>query len=147
MLWSVVCHTSRIQWHFQTKHDKHFKDEAEKEESIKLAIAMHRKQSSVFTNVCVSKNQATEESYKIVKCVAKHGKTFPDRECIKEDFSAVQMFCSTVCTVNTRSSSELKTYLCLPDQWRNTFAKWQKTSTNKKRILRYHVAGGSKSLG
>ena len=82
MLYVVKCCLPHITYPltFLSKHDKHFKDEADKEESIKLAIAMQRKQSSAFTNVCVSKNQATEESYKIVKCIAKHGKTFPDQE-------------------------------------------------------------------
>jgi len=78
LLYVVKCCLPHITYPltFLSKHEKHFKDEADKEESIKLAIAMQRKQSSVFTNVCVSKNQATKESYKIIKCVAKHGKTY-----------------------------------------------------------------------
>ena len=40
---SVVCHTSSIQRHFQIKHEKHFKDEVDKAESITRALARYGK--------------------------------------------------------------------------------------------------------
>ena len=53
------CRTSSIQRHFQTKHEKHVNDEADKAETIKRAVAKYGKQSGIFTNVCDSKDEAT----------------------------------------------------------------------------------------
>ena len=50
-----VFSTSSIQRYFQMKHEKHFKDEADKAKSTKRAIVRYRKQSSVFTNIDVNK--------------------------------------------------------------------------------------------
>ncbi|XP_074847014.1 general transcription factor II-I repeat domain-containing protein 2A-like isoform X1 [Carettochelys insculpta] len=79
---SVVCRTSSVQRHFQTKHERHFTDEVSKAESIKQAIVRFEKQSNVLAN----KNQAIEGSYKIAHCIVKHGKPFTDGYYIKEAF-------------------------------------------------------------
>ena len=98
----VVFSTSSIQRYFQMKHEKHFKDEADKAKSMKRAIVRYGKQSSVFTNIDVNKkNQATEGSYKTPQCVAQHGKSFTDEEYIR-GFAVVQMFCSMVSPIKTK---------------------------------------------
>ncbi|XP_074838070.1 protein FAM200C-like isoform X2 [Carettochelys insculpta] len=83
---SVVCRTSSVRRHFQTKHEKHFKDEADKAEWIKWAIVRYEKQSSAFGNFSAVKCQVTEGSYKVARCVAKHRKPITDGEYIKEAF-------------------------------------------------------------
>uniref|UniRef100_A0A3B4ESV8 DUF4371 domain-containing protein n=1 Tax=Pundamilia nyererei TaxID=303518 RepID=A0A3B4ESV8_9CICH len=65
---SVVCQTSSVKRHFETKHQKTFKDEAEKVESI--------------THLC----QDMRTSYRIAHCIAKHGKPFTDGKFVKEAF-------------------------------------------------------------
>uniref|UniRef100_A0A8C3TK26 DUF4371 domain-containing protein n=1 Tax=Chelydra serpentina TaxID=8475 RepID=A0A8C3TK26_CHESE len=65
---------------------KTFLDEADKTESIKKAVAAYEKQSGVFKSLSVSKNEATEGSYKTAQCVAKKRKPFTDGEYVKEVF-------------------------------------------------------------
>ena len=45
---NVVCQTSSIKRHFETKHEKSFMDEEEKIESLKKAVSRYKKQSSIF---------------------------------------------------------------------------------------------------
>lgn len=50
---TVVCRTSSVKQHFETKLQKTFKDEAEKAESITRAVSRYEKQAStlkVFTS-------------------------------------------------------------------------------------------------
>lgn len=83
---NVVCRTSSVKRHFETKHEKTFKDTAEKAEAIKKALSRYEKQTSVLKNLSASKNNATEASYKVALCIAKHGKPFTDGDYIKEAF-------------------------------------------------------------
>uniref|UniRef100_A0A8C8RPP1 Uncharacterized protein n=1 Tax=Pelusios castaneus TaxID=367368 RepID=A0A8C8RPP1_9SAUR len=84
---SVVCRTSSVQRHFQTKHEKSFFGDADKIESIARAVAGFEKESSIFKHLIINKNQAaTEGSYKVAQCIAKYGKPFTDGEYIKEVF-------------------------------------------------------------
>lgn len=43
---NVVCRTSSVKRHFETKHEKTFKDQADKAESIKRAVSRYDKQAS-----------------------------------------------------------------------------------------------------
>ena len=45
---NVICRTSSIKRHFETQHEKSFKDDAEKTESLKKAVSRYQKQSSIF---------------------------------------------------------------------------------------------------
>ena len=83
---NVVCRTSGIKRHFETKHKKLFKDDSEKHEALKKAVSRYEKQSSIFKKVVRSTNQITESSYKVAECIAKHGKPFTDGDFIKEVF-------------------------------------------------------------
>ncbi|XP_064121573.1 uncharacterized protein LOC135226026 [Macrobrachium nipponense] len=62
---NVVCRTSSVKRHFETKHEKTFKDSADKAEAIKKAVSRYGKQSNVFKNLSASKSNETEASYKL----------------------------------------------------------------------------------
>ena len=79
---SIVCQTSSIKRHFETKHQKFFKDDAEKIGSLKKALSRYEKQSSIFNKVISGANRTTKSSYKAAECIAQHGKLFTDRVCI-----------------------------------------------------------------
>ena len=81
-----MCRTSSVKRHFETKHKKNFKDQADKAESIKRAVSRYDKQASSCKVFTTAKNHGTEASYHIVHCIAKHGKLFMDGEFIKETF-------------------------------------------------------------
>uniref|UniRef100_H2YQ88 DUF4371 domain-containing protein n=1 Tax=Ciona savignyi TaxID=51511 RepID=H2YQ88_CIOSA len=83
---NVVCRTSSLKRHFETKHEKSFKDDAEKKESLKKAVSRYQKQSSIFKKAIQSSNRTTESSYKIAEGIAKHGKSFTDGVFVKEAF-------------------------------------------------------------
>ena len=83
---NVVCRTSSVKRHFETKHEKTFKDQADKVESIKRAVSRYEKQASSFKVFTTAKDHGTEASYRIAYCIAKHGKPFTDGEFIKEAF-------------------------------------------------------------
>ena len=83
---NVVCRTSSIKRHFETQHEKSFKDDAEKTESLKKAVSPYQKQSSIFKKAIQSTNRTTESSYKIAEGIAKHGKSFTDGVFVKEAF-------------------------------------------------------------
>ena len=53
---------------------------------IKNVVSRNEKQSNVFKNLNASKNNASEASYKIALCIAKHGKSFTDGDFIKAAF-------------------------------------------------------------
>lgn len=55
----VVCRTSSVKRHFETKHGKTFKDSADKAEAIQKAVSRYEKQSNAFENQGTSKNKAT----------------------------------------------------------------------------------------
>ena len=79
-----MCRTSSVKRHFETKHEKTFKDQADKAESIKHAVTRYDKQASslkVFPSV---KSHGTKASYHIAHCIAKHEKPFMDGKSIKE---------------------------------------------------------------
>ena len=83
---SVVCRTSSVQRHFETKHQSKFKTSEKKGEAIKKAISGFKKQTSILSQAFGMKSKATECSYKIAQCVALKGKPFTDGEYIKETF-------------------------------------------------------------
>ena len=83
---NVVCRTSSIKRHFETKHKKLFKDDFEKNEALKKAISCYEKQSSIFKIAICSTNQSTESSYKVAECIAKRRKPFTNVDFIKEVF-------------------------------------------------------------
>ena len=72
--------------HFETKHQKFFKDDAEKIESLKKAVSCYEKQSSIFKKVISGANQTIESCYKVAECIGQHGKPFTDRVFINEAF-------------------------------------------------------------
>ena len=45
---NVVCETSSVKRYFETKHEKFFKDDADKIESLKKVISPYEKQSGIF---------------------------------------------------------------------------------------------------
>ena len=47
---------------------------------------MRNKVCNVFKNMSASKNNATEASYKLAPCIAKHGKPYADGDFIKAAF-------------------------------------------------------------
>ena len=69
---NVVRQTSSIK-HFEIKHEKFFKDDAEKIGSLKKAVSRHKKQSRIFKKVIRSTNQTIEGSYKVAEAIAKNG--------------------------------------------------------------------------
>ena len=75
-----------IKPNFETKHEKSFKDNAEKIESLKKALSRYEKQSSIFKKVISGTSRTTESSYKAAECIAQHGKPFTDGAFIKEAF-------------------------------------------------------------
>ena len=83
---NVVCRTSSIKRHFETKHKKLFKDNSEKNEAFKKSVSRCEKQISIFKKAICSTNQTTESSYKVAECIAKRGKPFTDGDFIKEVF-------------------------------------------------------------
>lgn len=83
---NVVCRTSSVRRHFETKHEKRFKDEADRAECIKRAVSRYEKQSVVFKGLSHAKILATQASFKISESIAKHGKPFTDGEYLKEAF-------------------------------------------------------------
>ena len=80
---NVVCRTSSIKRHFESKRKKLFKNDSEKNEALKKAVSRYDKQSSIFKKVIRSTNQTTESSYKVAECIAKRGKPFTDGDFIK----------------------------------------------------------------
>ena len=82
--------------HFETKHERIFKYNADKAESIQHAVTRYGKQANALKVFVTTKNHATEASYRIAHCIAKHGKPFTDREYF-ELFSVAPMPCSKVC--------------------------------------------------
>ena len=82
---NVVCQTFSTERHFETKHEKSIKVDAEKIESLKKAISRYDKQSSIFKKVIRSTNQTIEVtgSYKVAEGIAKHGKPFTDGVFVK----------------------------------------------------------------
>ena len=73
---AVVMRTSSVKRHFETTHEKSFKDEADKKESIKRALSAYDKQTNLLKTFTTAKQHATEASYEIVHCIAKRGKPF-----------------------------------------------------------------------
>ena len=59
---NVVCRTSSVKRHFETKHEKTFKDQADKVESIKRAVTRYEKQASSFKVFTTAKDHGTEAS-------------------------------------------------------------------------------------
>jgi len=93
---TVMCCTSSVQRHYQTKHQSMFKNSEEKSEAIKRAVSGYKKQTSIFSQVIGTKYKATECSYKIAQCVASKAKTFTDGEFVKETFlSSAEIFLVT----------------------------------------------------
>ena len=84
----VVCRTSSVKRHFETKHQEDFKDNADKTETIKKALSDYGKQRNTMVEFTTVKNYATEASYEIANCIAKHGKPFTDGEYIKKAFES-----------------------------------------------------------
>ena len=70
----------------KTKHEKSFKNDAEKIESLKKAISRSEKQSNIFKKVIRSANSTIEGSYKVAKVIARNGKPFTDGMFVKEVF-------------------------------------------------------------
>ena len=62
---TVVCRTLNVQRHFQTRHEKSFKDEADKAEEIKRTMSRYERQSSVFTNLHAVKIKLQEGDEKL----------------------------------------------------------------------------------
>ncbi|XP_037802959.1 protein ZBED8-like [Penaeus monodon] len=82
----VVCRTSSVKRHFETKHEKTFKDCSDKAEAINKAVSRYANQISVFKKPSASKINVTEASYKLALCIAKNGKPFTDGDLIKAAF-------------------------------------------------------------
>ena len=83
---NIDCRTSSIKRHFETKHKKSFKDDAEKIESLKKALSRYEKQSSIFKKVIRSMNATIEGSCKVVEDIAKNQKPFTGAVFVKEAF-------------------------------------------------------------
>ena len=65
---NVVCRTSSVKCYFETKHERSFKENGDKAESIHLAVSRYGKH------------------YRIAHCITKNGKPFTDGEYIMEAF-------------------------------------------------------------
>ena len=83
---NVVCRTSSIKRHFKTKHEKSFKDDAEKIESLKKTVFRYEKQSSIFKKAIRSTIRTIEGSYKVAEVIAKNEKPFTDGVFAKKPF-------------------------------------------------------------
>lgn len=83
---SVVFRTSSVQRHFQTRHESGFKDNADRTETIRRAVAQYTKQATFFTKISQGKDQATECSFKIAQSLAEKGRPFTDGEFMKQTF-------------------------------------------------------------
>ncbi len=84
---------------------KTFNDQADKAESIKRAVSRYEKQASSLKVFAKAQNHATEASYRIAHCIAKHGKPFTDGEYIKEAF----LSCSDTLFENLPNKETIKT--------------------------------------
>lgn len=76
----VLSSRRRLKRHFETNHEKTFKDNVDKAEAIKEAEHSYEKQSNLFMNLNASKNNAIKASYKLALCIGKHGKPFTNRD-------------------------------------------------------------------
>ena len=83
---NVVCQTSSIRQHFQTKHEKFFEDDAGKIEFLKKTVSAFEKQSSIFKKVILSTNRTIEGSSKVAEVITKNGKPFTDGMFAKKAF-------------------------------------------------------------
>ena len=68
------------------KHERSFKDQADKGESIQHAVSRFGKQANSLKVFATAKNHATEASFRIAHCIVEHGKPFTDGKYIKEAF-------------------------------------------------------------
>jgi hypothetical protein len=91
---TVVCRTSSVQRHYQTKHQSMFKNSEKKSEAIKRAVSGYKKQTSIFSQVIGTKNKATECSHKIAQRVASKAKPFTDGEFVKATLSSAEILFS-----------------------------------------------------
>lgn len=60
---NVVCRTSSVKRHFQTRHKEKFKDAADKAETIKKALGEYEKQTNSLKSFTTAKNHGAEASY------------------------------------------------------------------------------------
>ena len=83
---NVVCRTLSTKRHFETKHEKSIKDDAEKIECLKKAVSRYDKQNNTFKKVIRSTNQTIEDSYRVAEGTVRHGKPFTDEVFVKVAF-------------------------------------------------------------
>ena len=121
---NVVCRTSSIKRHFETKHQKSFKDDFEKNEALKKAVSTYEKQVSIFKKAIRCTNQTAESSYKVAECIAKRGKPFTDGDYIKEVLSIVLKFSLRICQIKKSFSQGLKICQCLLERLNDVLKTW-----------------------
>lgn len=83
---NVMCRTSSVKRHFETKHEKSFKDQGDKTQLDRAGLMDSEKPTSTLHVFARRKNNDTEASYQIANCIAKRGKPFTDGEYIKDAF-------------------------------------------------------------
>ena len=71
---NIVCQTSSIKRHFETKHEKSFKDDADKIELLKKAVSCYEMQSGIFKKVIFGASRITKSSNKPAQCNAQYEK-------------------------------------------------------------------------
>jgi hypothetical protein len=99
-----VCRTSSVKRHFETKHEKTFKDQADKVESIKRAVSRYEKQASSFKVFTTAKDHGTEASYRIA--LQSMGSRLQMANLLRRLSSVVQMLFLKACQIKKRSSHE-----------------------------------------
>ncbi|XP_034288864.1 general transcription factor II-I repeat domain-containing protein 2A-like [Pantherophis guttatus] len=81
---SVVCRTSSVRRHFDTKHKSVAELGAtERKEFIEGKLRKYHSQSLTFSNYLSKTNHLTAASFQISLCIAKHGKPLSDGDIIK----------------------------------------------------------------
>ncbi|GFS74509.1 uncharacterized protein TNCV_458511 [Trichonephila clavipes] len=101
----VVCRTSSVQRHFQTKHQTTFKDSDEKFEVLERSFSRYEKEVTFLCQAIGVQPKAAECSFVIDHCLAAKGKPFTDGEHINNTFckSAEILFSSLLNLQNTVS--------------------------------------------
>ena len=68
---NVVCRTSSIKRLFETKHEKSFKDDAEKIESLKKAVSLYKKQRAFSRKLFVARIEQLKVATKLRRSLLK----------------------------------------------------------------------------
>ena len=124
---NVVCRTSRIKRHFETKHKKLFKDDSEKHEALKKAVSRYEKQSSIFKKLFAVQIKLRKVVTKLQDVSPSAGSLLPMVISLKKYLSIVPKFSLRICRIKMSFSQGLKICQCLLERWNDVLKTWSLT--------------------